>query len=329
MVLFLGLALLVPVHAQQHSKNYWIARYLSVSHPLKRMSVSSGFGSRKDPFTGDVSTHSGIDLKASYEDVYAMFDGIVERIGSDKRSGNYVIVRHGTYTVSYCHLSQRHVEEGDSVVAGMPVAVSGSTGRATGPHLHLTVKKDGRAVNPNVLLTYIDLVRSECITALGGKPDVSAYVPMSKSQFIEHYASLAMEIQKQYGIPASVTLSQMINESHWGRSELARNGNNYFGIKATRKWVRDGKPYSVHDDDRKGEKFCNYPSAEESMYHYARTLQGSRYDKCRQYGQTDFHGWLTAIKNAGYATAPGYVVECEKIIKAHKLYLYDHMAMKT
>ena len=320
---------LMQIQSQESKKGYWLARYLSVSHPLKHMSVTSGYGSRKDPFTGEKSTHSGIDFRADYEDVYAMFDGVVERIGSDKRSGNYVILRHGNYTVSYCHLSKRHVDEGEEVVAGMPVAVSGSTGRSTGAHLHLTVKKDGKVINPNILLNYIEHVRSECIAALGGKPVFSEAMTMSSTQFIEHYATLAMEIQKEYGIPASVTLSQMAHESRFGRSELARSANNYFGIKASRKWILDGRPYSVHDDDRKGEKFCNYGTAEESMQHYAKVLSGSRYDKCRNYAPTDYHGWLTAIKKAGYATDPKYVGRCEQIIKAHKLYLYDHMALDT
>ena len=73
---------LMQLQSQEIKKGYWLARYLSVSHPLKHMSVTSGYGSRKDPFTGEKSTHSGIDFRADYEDVYAMFDGVVERMSS-------------------------------------------------------------------------------------------------------------------------------------------------------------------------------------------------------------------------------------------------------
>lgn len=315
--------------ANDGDKSSWIARYMSVSYPLKKITVNSGYGSRKDPFTGKVSTHSGIDLAASYEDVYAMFDGVVESIGSDGRSGNYVVVRHGIYTVSYCHLSRRYVEEGEEVSAGQPIAVSGSTGRSTGAHLHLTVKKAGKITDPRILLRFVESVRNECILALGCTPPVAAAPLMSKEDFLKAYSSLAMEHQRLYGIPSSVTLAQMAFESNWGKSELARFGNNFFGVKCSREWLAQGRPYSIHDDDRKEEKFCNYSSPTESMEHHARTLMGKRYKGCRKHSAVDYHGWLVSLKKAGYATSPEYVKKCEAIITKYKLYLYDQLAQKA
>ena len=329
LVLYCLLMSAVALAAGDDRRDYWMARYLSVSYPLRKVVVSSGYGRRRDPFTHEVKTHSGLDLAAAYEDVFAMFDGVVERIGSDPRSGNYVIIRHGSYTVSYCHLSRRFVDEGESVYAGLPIAVSGSTGRSTAAHLHLTVRKDGEVVDPGILLSYIDAVRAECVEALGGSPSLASSFEGSCEEFLEHYSDIAMEHQRQYGIPASVTLSQMAHESRFGMSDLARKGNNFFGIKCSRQWLRDGKPYSCHDDDKKGEKFCNYATAEESVEHHSRLLMSERYRKCRSCKPTDYHGWLSALKKAGYATDKDYVALCERIIKRYRLYLYDEKALRA
>lgn len=133
----------------------WTDRHISVSYPLSHIHVNSSFGYRSDPFTAKRSMHNGIDLRANYEPAYAMLDGFIERIGYDKRSGNYVTLRHGSYTISYCHLSCILVSKGASVKAGTPIAITGSTGRSTAPHLHLTVKYKRKPVNPQILLDYI------------------------------------------------------------------------------------------------------------------------------------------------------------------------------
>ena len=309
-------------------KLYWLSRYLSVSYPTKNLKVVSGFGYRNDPFNkGKKVFHSGIDIYAKYSDVYAMFQGIVTTVGSDKVSGNYIKIMHGNYTVSYCHLSRRYVSEGDTLYAGQPVAVSGNSGRSTGAHLHLTVRKNGEVINPNILLHYIDKIRHDALVSLG--LDIKGLNFLSHDDFLDRYSPIAMQHQREYGIPSSVTLSQMIHESSWGRSPLAVSGNNYFGIKCSSQWLSLGKPFTVHNDDRPGEKFCSYRDAFESMEHHAKTLCSDRYKQCKKYSSTDYHGWLTAIKKAGYATDPHYVSRCEKIIKEYKLYLYDYMALKV
>ncbi len=76
-------------------KEYWMKRYLSVSYPLNTITVTSPYGNRKDPIKGNQSFHSGIDLRARYEDVFAMFDGIVLETGEDARAGRYVRLSHG------------------------------------------------------------------------------------------------------------------------------------------------------------------------------------------------------------------------------------------
>ena len=129
----------------------WISSYTSITYPLKSIKVTSPYGYRRDPFTGKQSWHNGLDLRAKNEPAYAMMDGIVEKVGYDNRSGNYVTLRHGNYHVSYCHLSSIIVRKGESVFPGIIVGVTGNTGRSTGNHLHLTCKKDGKSVNPTIL----------------------------------------------------------------------------------------------------------------------------------------------------------------------------------
>ena len=125
----------------------WLERYISVSLPLKKIKVTSPFGMRKDPFTGKKKMHNGIDLHARNDEVYAMFPGMVKKVGYDKRSGNYVTLKHGDYTVSYCHLSRVTVKEKTPVLAGDVVGITGNTGRSTGEHLHLTCKRSGISVS--------------------------------------------------------------------------------------------------------------------------------------------------------------------------------------
>ena len=128
-----------------------------VSLPLKNIHIGSGFGMRMHPIYHKRMMHNGIDLSARYESVFSMFPGTVIKVGQDNRSGKFVTVKTGDYTISYCHLSQQYVKVNDFVNAGTIIALSGSTGVSTGPHLHLTTKKDGKAFNPTILLDYIIL----------------------------------------------------------------------------------------------------------------------------------------------------------------------------
>jgi len=149
-------------------KKLWIDRYLSVSYPLRHIRITSPYGYRKDPFTGNKKFHGGIDLHARGEQVLAMMEGVVVKVGQDKVSGKYVTLRHGRYTVSYCHLSKILVAKGAVVRPRDAVGITGSTGRSTGEHLHITCRLDGRSVDPSVILEYINSTRQECVVALAG-----------------------------------------------------------------------------------------------------------------------------------------------------------------
>lgn len=112
---------------------------MSVSYPLKHVIVTSPYGLRTDPFSKKRSWHNGIDLRAKGEEAYAMLSGVVGRVGQDKRSGKFVTLRHGDYTVSYCHLSQVLVRQGTSVMPGEVIAITGNTGAVPVPICTLPV----------------------------------------------------------------------------------------------------------------------------------------------------------------------------------------------
>ena len=133
---------------------------LTMVSPLRTLVITSPFGYRTDPFTRKRAFHSGIDLRANYEPAYAITYGEVIHVGYDNRSGLFVTLRHGSITLSYCHLSKATVTPGTHVRPGTPIAITGNSGsRSTGPHLHLTLKdtKKGRAIDPSILLRLINL----------------------------------------------------------------------------------------------------------------------------------------------------------------------------
>lgn len=138
-----------------NKQKQWISSYSSITYPLKSIKVTSPYGYRRDPFTGKLSWHNGLDLRAKNEPAYAMMDGIVAKVGYDVRSGNYIVLRHADFTISYCHLSKVHIAPGTPVFAGTIIGRSGSTGRATGEHLHIVTKHKGIIFNPKILFCYI------------------------------------------------------------------------------------------------------------------------------------------------------------------------------
>jgi murein DD-endopeptidase MepM/ murein hydrolase activator NlpD len=122
--------------------------------PLDVQHVSSAFGWRSDPFTGRQEFHEGLDLSApAGASVRAARDGVVTETGNDATLGNYIVLTHtgGLQTV-YGHLSAIGVIMEQKVIAGAIIGAVGSTGYATGPHLHFEVREKGTPVDPAHLL---------------------------------------------------------------------------------------------------------------------------------------------------------------------------------
>jgi murein DD-endopeptidase MepM/ murein hydrolase activator NlpD len=118
--------------------------------PVEAPYQASSFGRRIDPFTGQWAMHEGIDFLADQgSPVVAAAGGVVQFAGLHPQYGMMIDIDHGDDLVTrYAHLSKLFVKEGDVVVRGRRVALSGSTGRSTGPHLHFEVRFRGAAQNP-------------------------------------------------------------------------------------------------------------------------------------------------------------------------------------
>ena len=131
-----------------------------VSLPLKNIRISSPFGMRRDPMNRKSHRmHSGVDLRARYEEVYSMLPGTVTAASYSVNGGNYITVNHGICVCSYLHLSKIKVYVGQHVNAGQPIAVSGNTGkRTTGPHLHISCRlgdERGKFFDPMLILGFV------------------------------------------------------------------------------------------------------------------------------------------------------------------------------
>ena len=138
--------------------------------------------------------------------------------------------------------------------------------------------------------------------------------------YINQYKDIAIKEMLKYGIPASITLSQGLLESGAGKSELARKGNNHFGIKC-HNWT-GRKTY--HDDDENNECFRAYNNALESYEDHSKFLVNSkRYQSLFALKTTDYKGWAHGLKKAGYATNPTYAQSLINIIELYRLYEYD------
>ena len=139
----------------------------------------------------------------------------------------------------------------------------------------------------------------------------------STQDCINTYTEIAIEQEKQYGIPACITLAQGILESGSGRSRLATEANNHFGIKCHNDW-KGNKIYK--DDDKKNECFRVYDNAEQSYIDHSLFLVGKkRYADLFKLKITDYKGWAKGLKQAGYATNPKYPQLLIDIIELYDL----------
>ena len=137
--------------------------------------------------------------------------------------------------------------------------------------------------------------------------------------YISQYKQIALEQEKQYGIPASIILAQGILESGAGKSTLTRNANNHFGVKAYGGWI--GPIYLAWDDERQKSRFRKYSSAVESYRDHSLFLKNnSRYSSLFTQSVYDYRAWAIGLQKAGYATAENYAKALIGFIDVYKLY---------
>lgn len=116
--------------------------------------ITSAFGTRIHPITNKSETHTGVDIAVPEgSEVKAVYDGMVEEVKDDDELGIVVIINHENgFKTIYGHLSELKVNKGDKVIKGSTIALSGSTGVSTGPHLHFEVLMNNESIDPASLL---------------------------------------------------------------------------------------------------------------------------------------------------------------------------------
>ena len=146
-----------------------------------------------------------------------------------------------------------------------------------------------------------------------------------QERYIARYSTIAVNEMYRTGVPASITLAQGIIESASGRSALAAEGNNHFGIKCHASW--EGRTMRA-DDERKNECFRAYDNAEESFRDHSDFLRyRDRYKFLFDFQTTDYKSWAYGLKQAGYATDPSYAAKLIKCVEDYGLDRFDRLTL--
>lgn len=252
----------------------------TVSMPLQRFYLTSKFGYRRDPLGQGTRFHDGVDLRCSYEPVFAMLPGVVTKVQYGNTGyGNYVVLNHGNIECLYGHLSDIGVDAGEVVQAGDVVAISGNTGRSTGPHLHVKMTYMGQRVDPLVFIEYINDYIGQLQSQLYGEN----YALSGDSDLnIENFIAT----MEHYGLHhQSVVLAQALLETGYFTSNVCLYKHNLFGL--TR---RDGQYYE-------------FATWQDSVKGYRDMIQ-------YRYKGGDYYEFLRRVP---YAEDPNYISKVKQI----------------
>ena len=270
-----------------------LEKRLTICMPLDYLNVTSPYGYRQDPFTRYHRFHDGIDLRCGNGLVYSMLPGRVAAVRHGNTGyGNYVVLDHGNLRCLYGHLCEIYAKEGTDVQAGTIVGFVGSTGRSTGPHLHiqlqrLTANNSWTSVDP---MPFIEKLNRQVqdfnkrLAEISGKDSPIYNVESATKELnIENlYAAL-----KRHGIKyPKIVLAQAILETGAFRSRVCRENNNLFGL-------RHSKGYYA------------FEHWEESVIAYR--------DKV-QYKHRDNENYYSFLRRIGYSTSKDYVRRVREIV---------------
>ena len=270
-----------------------LEKRLTICMPLDYLTITSSYGYRHDPFIKCRRFHDGIDLRCGNGLVYSMLPGRVTAVHhGDTGYGNYVVLDHGNLRCLYGHLGEIYAKEGTMVQAGTVVGVVGSSGRSTGPHLHLQLQRlsTGNVWTSVDPLPFIHALNqqvksfNERLAEIAGKdsPIYNNVNTGAKELTIENlYAAL-----KKHGIKyPKIVLAQAILETGRFRSRVCNEYNNLFGL-------------------RHSKGYYSFDHWEESVIAYKNKVQ---------YKHRDGEGYYSFLKRIGYASAPDYIYKVREI----------------
>lgn len=172
-------------------------------------------------------------------------------------------------------------------------------------------------------LKFICILLTATILSVSG---IAQTIGPETAAYINQYKNIAMQEQIRTGVPAAIKLGQAILESQTGKSRLATEANNHFGIKCKTEW-RGPKIY--HNDDANGECFRVYDNAEASYIDHSNFLKTrTHYAFLFKLDVRDFTSWAFGLKQAGYATNPNYPAQLIKAINDYDLAQYTLIAIE-
>lgn len=271
-----------------------LEKRLNICMPLDYITITSHYGYRQDPFTKCQRFHDGIDLRCGNGLVYSMLPGRVAAAHhGDTGYGNYVILDHGSLRCLYGHLSEIYAKEGSEVPAGAVVGLVGSTGRSTGPHLHIQLQRlsannSWNSVDPMPFIQALNQqvkTFNDRLAEISGKdsPIYNNEKTKSNELTIENlYAAL-----KKHGIKyPKIVLAQAILETGRFRSRVCNEYNNLFGL-------------------RHSNGYYTFDHWEESVIAYKNKVQ---------YKHRDNENYYAFLKRIGYSTSKDYVRRVREIV---------------
>ena len=137
--------------------NYSFEKYklnYKIYKPVVSGKISSEFGERVHPISGELGMHKGIDFALEKSSpIFAIYDGKIIEADFDEWNGNYIKIKHDNNIISvYCHCEKLLVKKGDVIRGGEKIATVGSTGQSTGPHLHFELRINNISYNPEYAL---------------------------------------------------------------------------------------------------------------------------------------------------------------------------------
>ncbi len=172
-------------------------------------------------------------------------------------------------------------------------------------------------------LKFICILLTSTILSMSG---IAQTIGPETAAYINQYKNIAMQEQIRTGVPAAIKLGQAILESQTGKSRLATEANNHFGIKCKTEW-RGPKIY--HNDDANGECFRVYDNAEASYIDHSNFLKTrTHYAFLFKLDVRDFTSWAFGLKQGGYATNPNYPAQLIKAINDYDLAQYTLIAIE-
>lgn len=257
---------------------------MTVCLPLDYLKINSAYGSRIDPIQKCRKFHDGIDLQCHHSYVYSMLPGVIKKVSyGNKGYGNHVVIEHGSLQCLYGHLSMISVREGELVSAGTIVGISGSTGKSTGEHLHIQLRRNDKSVDPEPFIAYLNRY-------ITGLQDKIAYLRFgTKPEQELNIANLYQTMEKYDISHKNIVIAQALLETGYFTSRVCLDCNNLFGLR---------RPTT-------GE-YYEFDRWEDSVKAYRDYVQ-------YKYKGGDYYSFLERI---GYAEDREYVAKVRSIVRA-------------